>query len=259
MKRLLILVAALALATTACKVEVNAELTVNADKTGAFAIEFGMDDEVITTLSEMSEGEFDPGALLEDFDVEDTPGATVTTERRGDMNFTIISAPVDDLTGSDVLAAGTPLEGISETGSITFTEEKVTIRASAPASSLMGDMEGGDMEGISPAMLAPFIEINLRVTMPGTILDHNADSVDGSTLTWRVDITDPSIDIFAESDPRAGGSSGIPIWVWIVGGVVLLALLVFLFARGGRSKPAPAAAGSPAPIADAPPPPPPSE
>jgi hypothetical protein len=297
MKRLLILVAALALLTTACKVVVNADFTINSDKSGAVTIEIGMDDEVITTLTEFSEGEFDPQTLLEDFDTEDIPGATTAVEVRDGMTYIIIRAPIPDLTVSDAMASGTPVEGLSEVASITFTEDQVRVEASGDLEGLlsggatggedMGDM--GGMEGLSPQFLAQFFEINLRVTMPGPIIDHNADRQDGNTLTWAIDLAAPTVDLFAVSARGGPGSgpdspdvtpatspgaqpggdegnviapgstddgSSIPVWVWIVGGVLVLALLLALFQlyRNRNSQGSP-----PAATAGAPPPPPPSE
>jgi len=110
-----------------------------------------------------------------------------------------------------------------------------------------------------PEMLTEFFEVNLRITMPGKVLEHNATSQSGSTLTWKLDLTEPFIDIYAQSDPRASaGSGGIPIWVWIAAGGALALVILFLVARSRGGKPA-AASATAAPPADAPPPPPPAE
>ena len=69
MRRLLILVAALALLTTACKIEINAEFIINADKSGEVVIEFGYDDEV-AQLAEANGSS--PDEMFEDFVAEAT-------------------------------------------------------------------------------------------------------------------------------------------------------------------------------------------
>ena len=61
--------------------------------------------------------------------------------------------------------------------------------------------------------------------MPGKILDHNATSQDGNTLTWVVDLTAGTLDISAESNPNesSGGSSSILLYALIGAAVVIAA------------------------------------
>ena len=75
--------------------------------------------------------------------------------------------------------------------------------------------------------MAEFFSINIRVTMPGKILDHNADTQDGNTLTWAVDLTSGTLDISAESDPKASsGGSSMLIFI-LIGAAVLIAAFLF--------------------------------
>jgi hypothetical protein len=255
MRRLLILVAALALLTTACKIEINAEFVINADQSGQVILEIGYDDE-IAELAAAEGGS--PTELLGDFDLEDVPGAEMTTERRGDMNFSIVKVPIDDYTQADALG-GDLTSGLTDDFQITFTEDRVTVRGSTTLDDALGD--DGAAPAFPPEMMAEFFSINIKATMPGKILDHNATSQDGNTLTWEVDLASAAIDIFAESNPNesAGGSSML-LYALIGAAVIVAAVLAWMMMRK-RSGPAPAAAAPAPPASDesAPPAPPPAE
>ncbi|MCJ7726384.1 MAG: hypothetical protein MUP76_08380 [Acidimicrobiia bacterium] len=227
MRRILILVAALALLTTACKIQVNAEFTINADKTGAVVLEFGYDDE-IKELAESS-GE-SPDSMFGDMGLEDAPNAEVTTERRGDMTFQIVTVPIDDVTAAEGLG-GEMGAGLTDDFTITFTDDLVTVTGSTTLDDALGG-DSEDMAGIPPEMLSEFFEVNIRITMPGEILDHNATSRDGNTLTWNVNLTDPSISISAQSNPNASAGGGnTMVYIIIAAAVVLLGLLLWLFMK----------------------------
>lgn len=257
MRRVLILVAALALLTTACKIEINANIDINADKTGSVALEMGLDDEFAEFMASMSDEPFDASTMFEDFDLESAPGAVQSEETRGDMTFYIVTIPVDDITESQSLG-GDATSDLTEDIAITFTDELVTVVANIDAGEALGG--GGELDMVTPEMLAESFAVNIRITMPGKILSHNAGSQDGNTLTWNVDLAaGGALDIQAESDPRGSESSGIPIWIFIAAGAVLVALIGWFLLKGrGGSKPAaaPEAYAPPAPEGAAPPPPP---
>jgi len=258
MRRILILVAALALLTTACKIEINANFDINADQRGTVALEMGFDDEFASIMESMSDEPIDPSTLFEDFDLEGTPNAVSSEERRGDMTFYIVTIPVDDITEPQNLG-GEATAGLTDDIAIIFTDELVSVVASVDAADALGD--SGELDMFTPDMLAESFAVNIRVTMPGEILSHNADSQDGNTLTWNVDLAGgAALDIQAESDPRGSeSSSGIPIWVFIAAGVVLVALVGWYLMKnrgGSGTETATAADAPPAPEEDAPPPPP---
>jgi hypothetical protein len=260
MRRLLILVAALALLTTACKIEVNAVFTINADKSGEVTLEIGYDDEVADLAAAQGT---DPAEMFSEIDLESMPGAEMTEERRGDLNFRIIKVPIDDLTTAQGLG-GDMTQGLADSFQISFTDDRVVVQGSTTLNDALGG-DTGDLSGFSPEMMAEFFTINIRITMPGKILDHNATSVDGNTLTWAVDLAAPTLDIYAESNPNESpGGSSVLWYVLIAAGVVVLGLLFWLWTRsrsGGGGGGAAAPAAPPAPTAGdvSPPPPPPAE
>lgn len=253
MRRLLILVAALALLTTACKIEINAGIVINADKTGEVVFEFGYDEDV-AALAEANGAA--PEDMLSDFDLEDLPNATVTTETRGDMTFQVIRAPIDDITAAEGLG-GEAGAGLTDQFEITFTEDRVTVQGSTTLEDALGEGGGEDM-GLTPDMMAEFFSVNIRITMPGKVLDSNADSQSGNTLTWNVDLTAPSLEIYAQSDPTASSGGGNLLLYVLIGAGAVLLLLVLWYVMKNRGS----GGASPAPAADpgmAPPPPPPAE
>jgi len=176
------------------------------------------------------------------------------------MTFYIVTIPVEDITEPQNLG-GDATAGLTEDIAITFTEELVSVTASVDAGEALGS--GGELDMVSPEMLAESFTVNVRITMPGEILSHNADNQSGNTLTWNVDlVAGGPLDIQAQSDPRGSESSGgIPIWVFIAAGVVLVALIGWFLmkGRGGSKTAAPPAAGAPPAPEGAAPPPPPSE
>lgn len=70
------------------------------------------------------------------------------------------------------------------------------------------------------------------VSLPGTIVSHNADSVNGNTLTWAIDFDDEGRTLQAVSDIGGSGSS-VPI-LGVVALVAAVVLGVVLFLRRRR-------------------------
>ena len=90
--------------------------------------------------------------------------------------------------------------------------------------------------------------------MPGKILDHTATSRSVNTLSWAIDLTDSTLDIFAESDPNASSGSSILLYALIGAGVILAGLVLWMFMRkqgssesGGETSVPPADAAPPGP------------
>ena len=54
------------------------------------------------------------------------------------------------------------------------------------------------------------IEFVVAVTLPGEVTVHNADSIEGSTLTWNIDLLDEqeSGSLSATADMSSGSSGG---------------------------------------------------
>ena len=77
MRKIWLLALTAALLTTACRIETNVLIDINADQTGSFGFEFGMDDE-FRQLMASEGGGFEVDDLLGGF-TGDLPGATATS------------------------------------------------------------------------------------------------------------------------------------------------------------------------------------
>ncbi|MCL1598650.1 MAG: hypothetical protein M3094_05665, partial [Actinomycetia bacterium] len=97
---------------------------------------------------------------------------------------------------------------------------------------------------------------NVLVSMPGTVIEHNADKVLGDgTLVWKLPLSG-SVDIFAKS--TFGGSSNSWI-IWVLLGVLLVGIIAAVTATivsRKESQKAVAAAAASVPVDATPPPPP---
>jgi hypothetical protein len=247
MKKLLLLIAGIALLTVACRAEMNVIVNINEDQSGTVAFEFGLDEEFLGII-ESTGGSVDD--LFGELDLGTGEGeATVRTE--GDMTFTGVTKEF-----TDVNEAMDELTGVSDSEdplfqdfSFTMDDEtaELTARISAPEEDL------GDI-GLDPsALTGDLFSANFILGLPGTVVEHNADDVlaDGR-LRWDLPILGGEKDIYAKSE---FGSSNL-WWLWIVLGVVLVvgvAAIVAAIVLGKRqSKQAvtDAAAQYPQPVVD---------
>lgn len=235
MRRLIVLASLMALLATACQIETNFGVVVNADGSGIITAEVGMDDEAQQFF--LQEGT-DP---FEGNDLSEVPGAVQRTESRGDLDFWIIEVPVDDVT--QIEDEVTSAENSLLTGfDVEVTDTLISVRGTATAEDAMGE----DAEGFDPAVIEESISFNVRITLPGKILEHNADSREGNTLIWAVPLFGGTLDVQAQSDPSqpadGGGGGGIPIWVWIAIAAAVVAGAVYYFMQQQKK-----AGASPAP------------
>jgi hypothetical protein len=255
MRRLIVLASLLALVATACKIETNFEGIINADGSGTIVTEIGFDDEA----AEFFAGEgADP---LGDLPFSDDPRTTTREERRGDMTFYIAELEVDSVEEIEQLLLGQS-EALLNDFDITVTDTLVSVTGSASADQALGD----DLEGFDPALIEDSLSAHVRLTLPGRITDHNADSQNGNTLTWEVPLFGGDLVIDAQSDPTgspAGGGGGFPVWlIVVIAAAALAAGWWYMNNKGKGAGATPATETTPAATAtedDTPPPPPPAE
>ncbi len=229
MRRYLPLLLVLALVSTACKVRFDTALTINADESGRFAIEMGFDEEFRALSEESGGGEFgDLTSGMEDvpanWGVEEfTDGEFEGIRIFVDFdNLAQLNASLDELAAaSDDPAASGDMFGdlqVSRDGdAFSFRTDPLTLGDDLGAES---GFEGLDMS----AMLDQFFQIRLKVTLPGTPGDHNADLVEGNTFIWNIGVADEGSSFFANS---SGGGSGLnPAFIAVA--VLLLAIAAWL-------------------------------
>ena len=133
------------------------------------------------------------------------------------------SAANSDVFRSSAAAAGGPVIEQLANGGWRFELQAGSIEE-PPGQS---ELETYEQLGVS----APPVKIS--VTLPGSVVEHNASSLRGSTFVWELDVTDsefPKETIFAQTQP--GGGLGPEAIAGIVVGAVVLALaLVSLLRR----------------------------
>jgi hypothetical protein len=254
MRRLIVVAALLALVTAACKIETNIGAVVNADGSGKIVAELGMDQEAQGFFLQEGQDPFEGQSL------SGVPGATTRQETRGDMTFYIIEADVADVAAlEDQMVAGS--DSMLSSFSVTVTPDKVTVDATADATSL-----GSQAEGFDPSVFEQSFSASVKITMPGKILTHNADSVEGNTLIWKIPVLGGTLNVHAESDPKGtpSGGGGFPLWLIIVIAVVVVAAIAWFVMNQRKGAgttpaqmaetPAPSTETPPAPSTETPPP-----
>ena len=233
MRRLIPLLMMLALLATACRIESNLIAEINSDGSGVIGAEIGYDEEAEALIGQFTEG----GDPFANSPMAGLPGAESREEDRGGMHYLISTAAVDDIAAAlDEAIASDPNSLLQEFNlSIEPNRIEVTGRGS-----LAGAMAGA--EGMaSPEQLAESVGANLRLTLPGRILESNATSQDGNTLTWALPITGGEVQISAVSDPTQSEGGGFPLWVIIVIAAAVVAGIGFIVLigrkRGGAAVP----------------------
>lgn len=223
MKKIVLLVAGLALLSAACKAEVNVLVDIDDDRSGTVAFEFGLDDELRGLLESSGGtaddlfGELDLGVAAE--------GGTVTERTEGDMTFTGATKDFDDI--SEVitdLAGDESGDAIFSDFSFVMDDESAAFAAAASAE----EQDVGDL-GLDPTSLTGEVfSANFILEMPGTVVEHNADEVlsDGR-LKWTLPILGGTKKFVAKSE--FGGGSNL-WWLWIVLGVVLVVGVIAIIA-----------------------------
>ena len=221
MKKLLLIIAGIALLTVACRAEMNVIVDIAEDRSGTAAFEFGLDDEFLE-LIESSGGSTDD--IIGDLDFG-TDDGVVTTRTDGDMTFNGVTKEFTDV--NDVMAELGGMTGSDDPlfQDFTFTMDEKTAELTAKVSAPEEDL--GDI-GFDPSSITGDVfSANFILGLPGTVVEHNADEVlaDGR-LQWDLPILGGEKDIYAKSE--FGGSS--LWWLWIVLGVVLVVGVIAIIA-----------------------------
>ncbi|MEN8234364.1 MAG: hypothetical protein ABFR89_05515 [Actinomycetota bacterium] len=212
MKKLVLLIAAVALLTVGCRAEVNVLVDIDEDGTGAATFEFGLDEEFLGVIESMGGSADD---LLSEMDLT-SEGGTAVERTDGDMTYTGVKKEFTDI---DEIAADLKGETTDDAPfkDFTFTmddkQAEITATVSAPEQDL------GEI-GLDPsALTGDIFSANFILSMPGTVKEHNADEVlaDGR-LRWELPLLGGEKDIHAVSE--FGG--GALWWLWIILGVVLI-------------------------------------
>ncbi len=213
---------ALFLVVGACELRADASLTINEDQTGTFGFEASLDEELRDLLAQQGQevdlaaqlGDLPAGWTTESFVEGDFEGvrASRTFDSFGDLQRSL-----DDLAGSDFA------------GQVNVTDFLVDLKLARDgdrfefavtigdvSGSFAGALAGGGLEGIDVAgLFDTILNLKLIVTLPGEVVEHNGDGLDGSTVSWTLDLDTSGQTLMASSEVAGSGQSFA-----VVGGMV---------------------------------------
>jgi len=244
-----------ALVLTACRAESNIIIDIQEDGSATISAEIGFDEEMIDLLSQTGG---DPEELFAEEMPSEAEGFESYSRTDGDMTFYGFSGAIDDLENNTFLDLGQDFASDFAEFSYTTDGDQATLIASIVSADIGGGL--GDLPIDPTDITGDIFSANLIVSMPGTVVEHNADEVlsDGA-LVWNIPLVG-SIDVFAVSDTASGTSA----WVWwVLLGVLTIGIIagiaaVILSRNDSKKAVSEAAEAHDAPSADASPPPPPS-
>jgi hypothetical protein len=135
----------------------------------------------------------------------------------------------DGYAGSRFTLNNTPLEAINsdtENGSLSLTRDGSTFVFDG-AINFTPDSDEEPAEGANES------DIEVTITFPGTVTDHNGE-LSGTRVSWNTSY-EGSLDMHAVASAE---QSAPPVWVWALVGlaiVAVIAVIVVLSRRGTRS------------------------
>jgi hypothetical protein len=227
MRKYILLFGLLTLVLSACRIESNIMIDINDDGSAKVTFEVGIDDELLELMAENGASE---GDLIADLGSLPGGDGEVSTRKEGDMNYTVVTADVDDLSAWDATRLD---DGGFATFNYTFDEKNASLSATIEGQD--EDDLGGDF-GFDPSVITgEFFSAEVIVRMPGTVTQHNADEVRDGALVWHLPLSG-SLDIFAESKFGSSGSSMIWIVVAVVGTLGILAALAVVVVKRNESE-----------------------
>jgi hypothetical protein len=241
-----------ALVLAACRAESNIIIDIEEDGSATISAEIGFDEEMLGLLSQTGG---DPEDLFAEELAPEAEGFEAYSRTDGDMTYYGFSGEIDDLENNAFLDLGQDFA--SEFAEFSYATDGDT--ATLSASILSADIGGGlgDLPIDPTDITGDIFTANLIVSMPGTVVEHNADEVrSNGSLVWNIPLTG-SIDVFAESNTGSGTSS----WVWwVVIGVLAIGIVagiaaVILSRNDSKKAVAEAADAHEASSANVPPPP----
>jgi len=163
------LAALAALLLNACTIQIAT--VIKDDGSGSYGFEMGFNQEDQDALAGFDTS---PDAFCQEMQSGgDLPqGATITTEERGGEIYCVMQAPFTNL--AELRTLYVDGDGV--------TVNTLEIANGALTYDIDVNMTSGDTGGIDPGA----INMAWKVTVPGTVGNNNADSVEGNTLTWTL-------------------------------------------------------------------------
>lgn len=245
MRRILLCLALLTLALSAC--ELRAEIEVNDNGSGTFGFVFGADPQMRGFLAQAGE---DPFAELRRDLADDPVPWTVTEFAEGDLTGVRATFPFDSV--EQMKSALEALDQDPSNNGAAFRDFRLERSGEDwvfHASSDLQSSFGADAPPIPVEQLATLLRLQFRVTLPGKAASHNADEVTRSggrtTFIWKPTLSATAVSMDARTTPGGGSLPVVPIAAGVLALVAVLAA-VSLVRRSG-APPAPVIEGFPVP------------
>lgn len=219
------LIALLALAASACTIDVNVGITLNRNGSGSLDVEIVTDDE-FEELHRLTGREFEDLVAARGADVGLAFAVTPGTNTR-------YTAGVDGLAAETIAGI---LEGLApDSSSVTVSQDATTLEFDARFNPLTDDVRPYFTDS-NPAQFADDVGITVTLDVDGELESSTAGSTEGNRLTWTVPFADGQTRLFARSILEEEGSS-VPWTVLIVGGILILAAAFLLAIRANLPAP----------------------
>lgn len=220
-----VLLAACAVLLSGCRIDVGADVAVDRTGGGEVAVSVRIDGATLRWLDEVG---VDPAldvalglgaeTAWRSERVVDADGGLVLTYRQKFVDGAQATALLREL--SEDVAPEDPallIDVVVATSSSGAVRIDGTGALSPPET--LGVRLGGEPAGPSGAELAALVERSVRaqlvVRVPGRIVEHDADAVDGATLRWALPVGEPRPVTLVSDAPALWRR--VPVWV---GGVV---------------------------------------
>lgn len=215
------------LGLSACTIRFDIGVDVNKDESGSFTIFVGLDEEMRELASQFG-GE---DMSLTDQILADVPEGFEAEEYSEDgFDGVRLSADFNsfDELNAKLAGAGSGVGdaiGADLVNDFNLTHDGDEFHFSADLGGVdqsltdaIGQAGGEDvLSGFGANALSDVFDVRFRLTLPGTIEDNNADTVNGNTLTWNISLDDPRDTLEAVSS-AAGGTSAL-----LIGGAAVIA------------------------------------
>lgn len=211
-----------AVALTGCmKIDMDLELETDDTVNGSMIMAFDknladmMGSEFDTMLDQMLDeavADLPEGATSEEYEDDDFTGAKYTFER----------ASIDEFSDGDL--------SITHEGD-EFIVDGVVDLSDDPMTDDLGNTDA--LSGLTD------FDVTISINFPGEVLDHNGE-LEGTTVTWTPPVGETS-EFNARARDTSAGSS-LPVWLWIIIGVVAVAGLIaglFVISRNKGAATAP--------------------
>jgi hypothetical protein len=225
------LLLAVALLLSGCRFDVTADLTISRDGAATATLELRGDPEALTRLDVL---EVDPTAELAAA-AGQVPDWQVTrvTDEDGSLTVRLTRSTVDAASAADALrelSAGLADADpallldldidVDEDGAVRL-DGTAELRPPATAGvTVDGEPVGPDAVALA-RMTAEAVDASFSVTVPGELLQHDADTVDGRTATWNLEAGEAR-----RIQATASAPTDTTLWLLAGGAAALLLLAV---------------------------------